>query len=171
MQEFSALLGLRGLENVEENVVRRNELAKAYRENLSRLPGLSFQQVEKGNLSTFKDLTIKVEEEEFGLSRDELAIALKAENIDNRKYFDPPVHKHKAYADTISDSELPVTVNLSSSVLSLPIYSSMERKTVDLICEAIERIRENALGVKNAISKCRREKFEIENKVENTTIK
>ena len=51
-----------------------------------------FQEVLPGTRSSYKDFSITVGGEAFGLARDELAKALAAENIDTRKYYDPPVH-------------------------------------------------------------------------------
>ncbi|MBC8249935.1 MAG: DegT/DnrJ/EryC1/StrS family aminotransferase, partial [Anaerolineales bacterium] len=103
MQEFSAILGLKSLEMLEENAQQRNKVAEAFRSRLDKLPGLSFQKVEEGNRSSYKDFSMAVEESDFGLSRDELAQALRAENIDTRKYHDPPVHAPQASQSPISN--------------------------------------------------------------------
>ncbi|HMB03353.1 MAG TPA: aminotransferase class I/II-fold pyridoxal phosphate-dependent enzyme, partial [Isosphaeraceae bacterium] len=97
MPEFNALLGLKGLRGLEASARRRNEVAALYREELGCLSGLTFQEVRPGNRSSFKDFSIVVDPEAFGLTCDELAAALGAENIDTRKYYDPPVHRQTAY--------------------------------------------------------------------------
>jgi dTDP-4-amino-4,6-dideoxygalactose transaminase len=83
-----------------------------------------------------------VDEVGFGLTRDELALALKAENVDTRKYHDPPVHTHKAYRHLYPRyrEALPVTDDVARKSLSLPIWSHMDKATVEGICIAIERI-------------------------------
>jgi len=162
MQEFSAILGLKSLEMLEENAQKRNKVAEAFRSRLDKLPGLSLQKVVEGNRSSYKDFSMAVEESDFGLSRDELAQALRAENIDTREYHDPPVHTHQAYQSPISNlesqisnlqSELPVTESLAPKSISLPIYSHMDDETVEGICHAIERIQEHAPEVKRMLSK------------------
>ena len=155
MQEFSAILGLKSLEMLEENAQERNKVAEAFRSRLDKLPGLSFQKVEEGNRSSYKDFSMAVEESDFGLSRDELAQALRAENIDTRRYHDPPVHTHQAYQSPISNlqSKLPVTESLAPRSISLPIYSHMDDETVEGICHAIERIQKYATEIKRMLSK------------------
>ncbi len=49
-------------------------------------------------MSTFKDLTLILEPEVFGLTNVELGAALKAEGIDSRRYYAPPIHRQRAYA-------------------------------------------------------------------------
>jgi dTDP-4-amino-4,6-dideoxygalactose transaminase len=142
MPEFNAILGLRSLELLEENTVRRNRVAAAFRERLGQIPGLAFQRIHPQDRSSYKDLSVLVDEVGFGLTRDELALALKAENVDTRKYHDPPVHTHKAYRHLYPRyrEALPVTDDVARKSLSLPIWSHMDKATVEGICIAIERI-------------------------------
>ncbi|MBE0696808.1 MAG: DegT/DnrJ/EryC1/StrS family aminotransferase, partial [Anaerolineaceae bacterium] len=86
MPEFNALVGLRSLERLEEAAQTRNQSADMFQELLGVLPGIGFQVVRTGNRSSYKDFSVTIVEEAFGLSRDELALALQAENIDTRKY-------------------------------------------------------------------------------------
>ena len=98
MPEFNALLGLRSLEMLEEAARTRNETVCLYRDLLGKLPGIGFQEVLPGNRNSYKDFSITIDANAFGLTRDELGQALAAENIDTRKYYEPPVHRQTAYA-------------------------------------------------------------------------
>ncbi len=146
MSEFHAALGIESLRLLELNLRRRARVAERYRENLSSLKGLRFQKVPEGCRSTFKDFTVLVDEEEFGMGRDELAGLLAEEGIDTRRYFWPPVHRIKAYRrwGEAYDGRLPVTERVSRQALSFPIWSHMELETVDLVCEAVGRARQRA---------------------------
>lgn len=144
MSEFHAALAVESLKLMELNVRRRNTLAERYRENLKDTPGIYFQRVSEGNRSTFKDFTIRVVEEEFGLSRDRLADLLAEKGIDTRKYYYPPVHRIKAYWEEYGkryESRLPVTNRLAREALTLPIWSHMPEGVVDLVSEEIIKAR------------------------------
>ena len=97
MPEFNAILGIEGLKIVDKKIKRRNEIAGLYADFFKDYKGISFQKIEKGNLSTFKDYSIIIDPEIAGISRDAIAIALEKENIITKKYFYPPVHMQKAY--------------------------------------------------------------------------
>ena len=153
LPEFNALLGQFSLINLESSTRHRNRLAELYREELSRVPGLSFQKVRAGNRSSYKDFSIAVDPDAFGLTRNELAITLEAENIDTRKYYDPPVHRQSAYRQYApSDDILPQTQVLSSRILSLPIWSDMESSIVSRICTAIQRAHEFAEDIRTSLT-------------------
>lgn len=140
LPEISALLGQHSLRHLNTAVTRRNEIATLYRQRLEQLPGIRFQLVRDGNRSSYKDFSITVDAAAFGLTRDELAAVLAAENIDTRKYYDPPVHRHHAYqAYAPADGLLPNTDFLAGAILNLPIWSHMNASIASNICLAIER--------------------------------
>jgi len=146
MAEINALLGIKGLPQLEANAVKRNELVAFYKEMLSRIPGISFQTINPLGRSSYKDFTILVDTEPFGLSRDQLCTALGKENIQTKKYYCPPLHLQKAYSQYREQyiGLLPVTEQASNQSLSLPIYSHMEEETIRKVCQVISLLHERA---------------------------
>jgi dTDP-4-amino-4,6-dideoxygalactose transaminase len=140
MSEFNAALGMRGIESVEKRISLRNEIRLRYEEQLSVIPGVTFQEIPPGCRSACKDLAILVNEQEFGASRDTLFATLANENISLRKYFDPPVHRQKLYRWIWDGQPLPATEYISSHIISLPIYSRLAHTDVDRVADAISRV-------------------------------
>jgi dTDP-4-amino-4,6-dideoxygalactose transaminase len=148
MPEFNALLGLHSLRRLEAGARRRNEVAAIYHRELGELPGISFQAVKPGNRNSYKDFSITVDADAFGLSRDDLALALEAENIDTRKYYEPPVHRQTAYGGFATAGDmLDNTERLAARSLSLPMWSHMDDETALGICRAVRRVHEAAEDV------------------------
>jgi dTDP-4-amino-4,6-dideoxygalactose transaminase len=143
MSEMQAILGLETLSMLDVNVQNRTKLAETYKTELSKLPGIKFQKITPYCSTTFKDFSIYVEPEKFGMNRDELCEVLSKENIMTKKYFYPPLHKQRAYAQFYEEykDKLPVTDDISSHVLSLPLFSHMEMEQVIRVCGAIARIQ------------------------------
>ena len=152
MPEFSALMGFHSLRNLEQAAQHRNRVAALYRRELGRLGGITFQNIADGNRSSYREYSIMVDEDSFGLNRDLLALAMTAENIDTRKYYDPPVHRHMAYKSFApSEDRLCRTDLLASTSLSLPMWSDMNDEVALGICGAIRRINECAPEVKKVL--------------------
>jgi dTDP-4-amino-4,6-dideoxygalactose transaminase len=141
MPEINAVMGMHSLRNLEAAAKRRNEVASLYHQELGRLPGIGFQEVRQGDRNSYKDFSITIDPERFGMTRDELAIALAAENVDTRTYYNPPVHRQTAYREYAGDWPLPNTEWLARHSLSLPIWSDMDDRTALGICRAVGRSR------------------------------
>jgi dTDP-4-amino-4,6-dideoxygalactose transaminase len=147
LPEFNAMLGLKSLGALEAAAESRNAYAGMFQEVMGRLPGIGFQAVSSGDRCSYKDFSITIDATKFGLSRDELAGALAAENIDTRKYYDPPVHRQKAYSQYYDGKPLPNTEWLAANSLSFPIWSKMDADVLERICAAMERIHMNAPSI------------------------
>lgn len=153
MAEFNAYMGLRSLEMLETAAEHRNHIATLLRRELGNLPGISFQAVRPQDRSSYKDFAITVDPDAFGLARDALAVALDAEGVDTRKYYDPPCHRHTAYRQFAPPEEtLPGTNLLAERSLSLPIWSHMSEAVALDICSAIERVWQHADAIGAAVA-------------------
>lgn len=156
MPEFNALLGLKSLQGLEGAAQRRNATVAIYRREMGKLPGIEFQRVHPEDRNSYREFSILLDADAFGVSRDHLAQALTAENIDTRKYYDPPVHRQTAYRHFAPDeSVLPNTVLLAENSLSFPLWSNMEEETALGICEAVTRIHQHAEDVTKALNQAR----------------
>jgi dTDP-4-amino-4,6-dideoxygalactose transaminase len=153
LSELHALLGIAGLEVLEDEALRRNELAALYRELLGDLPDLSFQAIKPTDRSSFKDFSIRVGGE-FALTRNELAAALAADGIDTRAYYVPPVHRMRAFAAYTGRYEphLPETAALCDQVLTLPCYGSMTGGDVVLVAHAVGAAHEHAAAIRASLA-------------------
>jgi dTDP-4-amino-4,6-dideoxygalactose transaminase len=151
MSEFNAALGLAGLPEVDDRVRRRNDIARMYDEQLASLPGLRFQKVDSRDVNTFKDYSIHVTPEQFGMTRDELAEGLLAENIETKKYFYPPMHMQTLYKQ-FGGPNLKTTEEVTGGILSLPIYESLPDSTIATVSRAIQRLATHAASSRKEVS-------------------
>ena len=140
MSELHAAVGLASLDGLDEWVRQRSGLADRYREALGAIPGLSFPQVRTGDRSTYKDFTVLVDDEVFGVEAAALAGALAAEGMETRRYYSPPVHRTRAY-QAMANGPLPVTEWAAARVLTLPLWSGMTQDHLERVAEAIRRIQ------------------------------
>lgn len=152
MSELHAALGLNLLPHVASDVEKRNSVARKYMKGLGKMPGIRFQEITANSLSTYKDFAILIDEEKFGLSRNQLAACLEKENIMTRKYFFPPIHMQKCYPElNVDDSVLPNTSYVSRNVLCLPMFSELVEEQVEGIVEAVSKIQRHAEEIQGAL--------------------
>jgi dTDP-4-amino-4,6-dideoxygalactose transaminase len=151
MSELHAAVALASLDELDGHLATRRDLAARYTAGLAAVPGVSVQAVDAGDTSTFKDFTIAVDPDAYGTTRDVLAGALRAEGVDTRCYFDPPVHRQRAHR-TQPEATLPVTDRVASQVVSLPIYPALAGATLDRIVELVTAISCHAGEVAAAVT-------------------
>jgi dTDP-4-amino-4,6-dideoxygalactose transaminase len=151
MSEFHAAMALESLDMLAASLRRRRQLAAVYRRCLDEVPGIRYQAVPITDESTFKDFTITVDEQEFGMSRDQLVAVLGTEGVDTRNYFDPPLHLHRAF-DGEQAGDLSVVEATSRSVTSLPIYPDLAVSTVERIVEVLLAAHEHAEEITYAMT-------------------
>lgn len=151
MSEFHAAMALESLILLDEQLGLRAAIAARYCEGLAAIPGVGVQEVAPGDTSTYKDFSLVLDPEAFGLSRDQLVRALAAEGVDTRNYFDPPVHRQQAYAPAgRPGTDLPVTDDVASRVTSLPMFGRLALADVDRVVECIAAIQARAGEVTGA---------------------
>jgi dTDP-4-amino-4,6-dideoxygalactose transaminase len=142
MSELHAALALEALSELDERLARRQELGRRYCEHVDAIPGLRSQAIEPGDEVTYKAFSIVVEPE-YGIERDMVVGALRAEGVDTRCYFWPPVHQQRPYS-SLGEADLPVTTDLASRVVTLPIWPAMSDTDVDAIAEVLATLHERA---------------------------
>ncbi len=150
MSELHAVLALNSFKMLEAAAQHRNRIVQYYRERLSKLPGIGFQKIAPCDRSSYKDFSIVVDENEFGLDRQSFYNALLAEGIQTRVYYSPVLHKMKTfqcYSGNSLEASLSNTLYLETHALSLPLYSDMNFEEVDIVCEAIENIHHHSASI------------------------
>jgi dTDP-4-amino-4,6-dideoxygalactose transaminase len=141
MSELHAATALASFDDLEERIGRRNQLAARYRKVLGGLPGIAFPLVADGDRSTYKDFTVLVDADQFGMDADGAAKALAAEGIQTRRYYAPPVHRQRAYRSLApANGSLPVTDAAAAKVLTLPLWTGMDDEQIDGVGRAMARL-------------------------------
>jgi dTDP-4-amino-4,6-dideoxygalactose transaminase len=151
MSELHAAVGLASLVGLDDRITHRNNLVSAFKSSATGIPGLAYQEVRRGDVSTFKDLTLIIDPNSFGMCAADLGRALAAEGVDSRRYYYPPIHRQKAYLHLPQDRGLPVTDEMAARVLTPPLYSHMTEVQVTRVADAVVAIHAHAAAVRHAL--------------------
>lgn len=139
LNEVQAAIGILLLKKVEDEINRRREITNLYRKLLKDVPGITTSKDVTGVTHNYPYFPIKVNKDEYGLSRDQLSDKLKEFNVIARKYFYPICSNFQCYRDinSASKSKLPVANKVSEMVLCLPLHGKLLDDEVAKICDII----------------------------------
>lgn len=143
MHEVEAAVGRLLLKQVDQEIDGRREVTRLYHELLQNVPGILPYRQTEGIQYNYPYFVIRVDEKEFGLSRDSLFEKLMTFNVISRKYFYPLCSNFQCYRDLDSAQRerLPVANRIADSVLALPLHGRMAAEDVERICAIIASLR------------------------------
>lgn len=140
MASMAAALGISQLDKIDKITEWRRARAAYMGSKLSRTEEIEVPKEPDGSFHVYQMFTIRINGGE-GM-RDALMNYLAAEGIMTKVYF-PPVHLTKFYKQLgYNKGDLPRTEEISSQVLSLPIFPSMTEEEMDYIVETIQKFFE-----------------------------
>jgi dTDP-4-amino-4,6-dideoxygalactose transaminase len=136
MSELHAAVGLRSLQGLDAALARRRRYAERIRRVLSDDCAAAFlpQAVPDSVQSNFQNLGMRCRAGAAGVPA--IQAALDGEGIETRRYFWPLLHHLAPYRDRVS---LPVTDEVATALLCLPLHSRMDPSTLDRIAAALRR--------------------------------
>lgn len=152
LSELHAAVGLDLLPGLEAEIEARGRRADRYRARLGGVPGLRFQRLAEATEANNAYFTIEIDPVDFGLSRDELHLALRAENVITRKYFHPLCSENQSYRmlPSARPDRLPNARRVSKRVLCLPLYGELAVDDADGIVDALLAIQRAAPRIRRA---------------------
>lgn len=139
MNELQAAYGLLQLKTFNEQIAKRKIIDANYRELLKDVEGISFLKNIEGVKYNYAYFPIFVDQEKYGLSRDDLYIKLKEHYIYSRRYYYPLISNFSSYKglDSAKAENLPVANRISEQVICLPIYPDIESDAIIRIVDLI----------------------------------
>ncbi|MPN39925.1 dTDP-4-amino-4,6-dideoxy-D-glucose transaminase [bioreactor metagenome] len=134
MTEVHAALGIANLKYYDEVLNDRKEKYNLYKEALSNMPGLKFQEIKEGT-TNYSYFPVIFESEEHLLRVEKV---LNAENIFPRRYFYPSVN---TYTSIVDYQATPNSEDIAKRILCLPLYWRLTIPEVEKIIQIISSVR------------------------------
>ncbi len=141
LNEISAAIGRIMLGYVEAERQKRIRLHAIYNEELGDVAGLKLMSTCAEDVKlNYQYYVIRVDEAEFGRSRDYVYEEFRHYNVYARKYFHPLCSEFTCYRQLSSSSpaNLPVANAVGQQVLSLPMYGGLTEDDVRKICAILK---------------------------------
>jgi len=141
MNEVQAAFGLLSLKIVDEAIAKRKKIAEIYRKGLTGIPGIDFLPEIPEIQHNYGYFPILVDEQKYGMQRDELYEKMKQHNIYGRRYFYPLISDFPTYRGfpSAQPGNLPVAVKVALQVICLPMHHELTEEKVKEIIDLIKK--------------------------------
>jgi perosamine synthetase len=147
MTNMQAAVGLAQMERINDFLKRRINLAAYYNAHLAGFESLQLPAQAPWALNIYWLYVIVVRPDRLGMDRDHLAAKLLESGIETRPAFFA-LHPQPAYANSIK-YPCPVSEDIASRGLCLPIGNEMILADVDRVCEALVDVLRTQTAVRH----------------------
>jgi perosamine synthetase len=135
MPDMVAALGCSQLAKVEDLIQGRRRVARQYHDELADVDGVSSVSGRDGEDDRHVYQLYSVVFDDSG-DRSAVVDELSARDIACKVYWDPPVHRTEYYRDR-TDAVLPVTDDVASRVLSLPMHPELSESDIERVVDGV----------------------------------
>jgi dTDP-4-amino-4,6-dideoxygalactose transaminase len=141
MIEVCAAMGLTNLDNYEDVVTCNKRVHASYVDAMAVVAGVSVLAYDPDEQNSHHYVVMEIDSACTGM-RDQIIIALQAENVLARKYFWPGAHKMQPYRDLFPHAELmlPNTKRIAESVIVLPTGITLPGEAIQTISDIVRTV-------------------------------
>ena len=130
-----ASLGISQLNKVDKLIEMRRKNAEYLNNKLNRIKSVNIINVPDNYFAVYQLYSIILDSKNI---RDELINYLKEKNISTKIYFEP-CHEYTVFKNLVDDDiNLPITQQMSSKILTLPIYPHMDKNELTYMIDTIK---------------------------------
>ena len=136
LNEMAAIVGKHQLENLEEFIIKRNEVARGYEDALKNVHGVSLFKTPVNIRHSYYKYPVRLNEE---INREELSLMLKEKfGVETGHVYYPPCHLHPFYLEEYSlKGKLPVAESVLNKVICLPMHVGVNQEDVVYVRDAL----------------------------------
>jgi dTDP-4-amino-4,6-dideoxygalactose transaminase len=133
LDTIQAAVLIEKLKIFEDEIAARNAVAARYARGLGNV--VTVPQLAPGRSSVWALYTIRLPK---GVDRDGFAASLKAKGVPTGIYYPKSLHQQTAYRDfPVAEGGLPVSEQLSSDVISLPMHAYLDEPAQERVIAAV----------------------------------
>jgi len=135
LTNVQAAIGLAQVERLEGLLLRHQEIARWYQDELEGVQGLWWQHQRRWARHAWWQF-VAIVEDEFSPDRDAVIEKLQEGGIDARRLY-YPMHTLPPYEENARNRQYPVADQLSARGICLPTWSGLKREDVRYVCEQL----------------------------------
>lgn len=138
MNEFSAVVGLLQLGQINQKIEKRKLIDTVYRHAIKKISGIRCHEPNLMYQSNYSYFPIFVEDG-YPFTRDEVYKKMKADGIHGRRYFYPLITDFPMYRNLglSTKFDLPIANSVAERVICLPIYPDMNSSDQERVIDSL----------------------------------
>jgi UDP-2-acetamido-2-deoxy-ribo-hexuluronate aminotransferase len=134
LDTLQAAVLLAKLDVFEQELVERNRVAAIYDRRLGNILGIPARVPD--SQSAWAVYAVLLPD---GPTRDRLQAALRADGVPSAVYYPRALHHQPAYAASHDGSALPVSEDLATRIMALPIHPDLSDADAERVCDAVAK--------------------------------
>lgn len=142
MTDVEAAIGRKQLERLDSMLAVRRRNADLLNDGLKDVPGIQAQRITPGGEHAWHQYCVRVDESIFGMGRDQLAAKLSEEKIASGVHYPRGMHQQPIFQELYGYEPLPVTEQLATQILALPVHHGLTDEDVIQIVDAVISARQ-----------------------------
>jgi perosamine synthetase len=141
LTDIACALGLQQLKKLDENLLRRRQIAARYTAAFREIPEVIYPSVRHDGNPAWHLYPIRLDRTKQKADRGDVFQALRAENIGVNVHY-IPVHRHPYYRERFGyeGGEYPVAEDAYERLISLPMFHGMNDQDVEDVIRAVEKV-------------------------------
>ena len=139
MDEMRSAYGLLNLKQVDAAIEVRHQVAIKYREALRNVEGITFFDDMPGVRHNYSYFPIFIDAQKYGMTRVELYMKMKSQNVLGRRYFYPLISEFSTYRglESADPTNLPNAHKMADSVICLPMHHALSDEDIQRTLDCI----------------------------------
>lgn len=139
MDEVRSAYGILNLRQVDDAISARKEVAIEYRKVLRNVEGITFFDDIPGVKHNYSYFPIFIDEQKYGMSRDDLYMKMREAQVYGRRYFYPLISEFSTYRglESADPKNLPNAHKMANTVICLPMHHALSKEDIQRILSLI----------------------------------
>ena len=138
--DIASAIGLNQLAHLDEYLEKRRHSGKIMKTALDGIDAVTPQKITPNSNPSYSYFTVRLELEQLKCTRDQFIKALQAENIECGVHYPTALTQQPVVKETLNSPPCPVSEDLSTRVLSLPMHPFLTEEELDYVAEAVEKV-------------------------------
>ena len=138
--DISSAIGINQLAKLDPYLKARRHAGKKLKQAIDKIDAVTPQAITPNSNPSYSYFSVRLELEQLKCTRDQFMKALQAENIDCGVHYPIALTQQPVVKELYPPQSCPVSEDLATRILSLPMHPFLTDQELDYIIEGVEKV-------------------------------